>query len=115
MSIRGKLKLMVTVVFLIIVTMTLVTHFRSTSIVSDLQERTGNEIVTGSAGVIREYLDKYASVTRMAAAEVRRTILKNPEVRREDLEATLASLAGSVESRGRGGRDQGASSDGHIY
>ena len=41
MSIRGKLKLMVSVVFLIIVTMTLVTHFRSTSIVSDLQERTG--------------------------------------------------------------------------
>lgn len=115
MSIRGKLKLMVTVVFLIIVTMTLVTHFRSTSIVSDLQERTGNEIVAGGAGVIREYLDKYASVTRMAAAEVRRTILKNPEVRREDLEATLASLAGSVESLGLVGLYLGTSSDGQIY
>ena len=98
MSIRGKLKLMVTVVFLIIVTMTLVTHFRSTSIVSDLQERTGNEIVTGSAGVIREYLDKYASVTRMAAAEVRHAILENPDVQRKDLEALMASLAGSAVS-----------------
>ena len=106
---------MVTVVFLIIVTMTLVTHFRSTSIVSDLQERTGNEIVTGGAGVIREYLDKYASVTRMAAAEVRHAILENPDIQRRDLEALMASLASSVESLGLVSLYLGMSSDGQIY
>lgn len=115
MSIRGKLKLMVSVVFLIIVTMTLVTHLRSTSIVRELQNRSGNEIVTGSASTIRELLDKYAGVTQVAAATIRRAVILDPTIDRKRLEELTVSIADSVKSLGLLSVYLGTNSDGKLY
>ena len=115
MSIRGKLKLMTSVVFLIIVTMTLVTHLRSTSTLHELQNRSGNEIVTGAAGTVRELLGKYAGVTQVAAASVRRALLENPDLPRENIEDLMASIADSVKSLGLIGVYLGSNSDGKLY
>lgn len=115
MSIRGRLKLMLSIVFMIIVTMTMVTHFRSASIVHGLQDQAGKEIVAGSASAVRELLEKYASVTQVAAADVRRSILENPSMSRETLEALMASIADSVQSLGLVGVYLGMNSDGKLY
>ena len=71
MTIRGKLRLIAGVIFLVILLMTGITYVRSGSMLDNFLKSSGTEIAVNAAHIVKDQLDRYIMTVNIAAAAMR--------------------------------------------
>ena len=101
MTIRGKLRLIATVIFLVILLMTGITYVRAGSMLNDFLKRSGTEIAVNSAAIVRDQLDRYLMTVNISAAAMRRAYVdaETSEQGAQDVEALCEAMLKSAEDK----------------
>ena len=71
MTIRGKLRLIAGVIFLVILLMTGITYVRSGTMLDNFLKNSDTEIAVNAAHIVEDQLDRYIMTVNIAAAAMR--------------------------------------------
>ena len=82
MTIRGKLRLIAGVIFLVILLMTGVTYVLSGTMLDNFLKSSGTEIAVNAANIVQDQLDRYIMTVNIAATAMRQSYIDaaNPEL-----------------------------------
>ena len=83
MTIRGKLRLIAGVIFLVILLMTGITYVRSGTMLDNFLKSSGTEIAVNAANIVQDQLDRYIMTVNIAATAMRLTRSEERRVGKE--------------------------------
>ena len=94
MTIRGKLRLIAGVIFLVILLMTGVTYVLSGTMLDNFLKSSGTEIAVNAANIVQDQLDRYIMTVNIAATAMRQSYIDaaNPELGAKNAEAICEIL-----------------------
>ena len=101
MTIRGKLRLIAGVIFLVILLMTGVTYVRSGTMLDNFLKSSGTEIAVNAAHIVEDQLDRYIMTVNIAAAAMRQSYIDaaNPELGAKNVELLCERMLKNTEDK----------------
>lgn len=101
MTIRGKLRLIAGVIFLVILLMTGVTYVRSGTMLDNFLKSSGTEIAVNAANIVQDQLDRYIMTVNVAAAAMRQSYIDaaNPELGAKNAESICERMLKNTEDK----------------
>ncbi len=101
MTIRGKLRLIAGVIFLVILLMTGVTYVLSGTMLDNFLKSSGTEIAVNAANIVQDQLDRYIMTVNIAAAAMRQSYIDaaNPELGAKNAEAICERMLKNTEDK----------------
>ncbi len=113
MTIRKKLWLITVVVFLVILTMSVVTYVKSSSMMIDLMNKAGAEYISSSTEGVNRQFEVISGITSSAAASIH-NLLSTTDATQESVRVLAASLLDKVKYLGVGEIYLGWETDGML-
>ena len=101
MTIRGKLRLIAGVIFLVILLMTGITYVRSGTMLDNFLKSSGTEIAVNAANIVQDQLDRYIMTVNIAAAAMRQIYIDaaNPELGAKNVELLCERMLKNTEDK----------------